>query len=129
MKWQKDYNIGITVVDEQHEKLCSMLTNLETSIKSDGTCQIMGDILKELVQYTKYHFEEEEKIMQRISYPDFEKHKKLHKDLVNKIVIILVDLKKGKEISAFELKTFLQKWLIDHILGEDKKIGEYFNSQ
>ena len=128
MKWQKDYNIGITVVDEQHEKLCSMLTNLETSIKSDDVYQAMGDILKELVQYTKYHFEEEEKVMQRISYPDFEKHKKLHKNLVNEIVTILVDLKNGKEISASELKTFLQKWLMDHILVEDKKIGEYFNS-
>ena len=128
MKWQKDYNIGITVVDEQHEKLCSMLTDLETSIKSDDVYQAMGDILKELVQYTKYHFEEEEKVMQRISYPDFEEHKKLHKDLVNEIVTILVDLKNGKEISAFELKEFLQKWLMDHILVEDKKIGEYFNS-
>jgi hemerythrin-like metal-binding protein len=128
MKWQKDYNIGITVVDEQHKKLCSMLTNLENSINSDDVYQVMGDILKELVQYTKYHFEEEEKVMQRISYPDFEKHKKLHKDLVNEISIILLDLKNGKKINAFELKTFLQKWLIDHILGEDKKIGEYFSS-
>ena len=127
MKWQKDYNIGITVIDEQHRKLCSMLTNLETSIESDNVYQVMGEILKELVQYTKSHFREEERVMQRISYPDFEKHKKLHKDLVDEIVTILVDLKHGKEISAFELITFLQKWLRDHILGEDKKIGEYFN--
>jgi len=128
MKWQKDYNIGITVVDEQHEKLCGMLTNLETSINSDDVYLAMRDILKALVEYTKYHFEEEEKLMQRISYPDFERHKKLHKDLVDEIVTILVDLKNGKEISVFELKTFLQKWLMDHILVEDKMIGEYFNS-
>ena len=128
MKWQKDYNIGIDVVDEQHEKLCGMLTNLETSINSDDVYRAMGDILKELVEYTKYHFEEEEKLMQRIFYSDFERHKKLHKDLVDAIVTILVGLKNGKEISAFELKTFLQKWLMDHILVEDKMIGEYLNS-
>ncbi len=86
----------------------------------------MRDVLIELAAYVKYHFEKEEKIMQNISYPDLERQKMLHKDLVNQIVTILVDLKNGKEVSALELKTFLQKWLIDHILGEDKKIMAAF---
>ena len=53
-------------------------------------------------------------------------HKVLPKEVVSSVVAILVDLKEGKEMDPLELKFFLEKWLIEHILEEDKKIGMYF---
>ena len=126
MEWQKDYNTGITSIDEQHQKLCHMTSKLDAAMDSDEVNQMMGQILKELVEYVKFHFTDEEKIMKNLSFPDLERHKKLHKDLVTQVANILVDIKNGKDISALELVVFLQKWLIGHIVGEDKKIGDYF---
>jgi len=126
MKWKKDYNTGITSIDEQHQELCYMISKLDAAMDSDEVNQIMGKVLKELVEYVKFHFNDEEETMSRISYPDLEHHKELHKDLVNQVVNILVDIKNGKDISALELEVFLQQWLIDHILGEDKKIKDYY---
>ena len=126
MKWQNDYNTGITSIDEQHQELCNMLNKLEEKMNSDDINQVMGMILKGLVEYVKFHFQDEEKIMSRIFYPKLEQHKKIHKDLVDQIVKILLDMKNGKEIEAVELHTFLKRWLRDHILEEDKKIGNHF---
>lgn len=125
MKWEKDYNTGIPSIDEQHQELCYMISKLDASIDSDKSKQTVGNILKELVVYVKFHFTDEEKVMRQISYPDFERHKKLHKNLVSQVVNILVDIKNGNDINALELEIFLQKWLIDHIIGEDKKIKDY----
>lgn len=127
MKWQDDYNTGITSIDEQHQNLCDMLNELEKSMNSDNVYQVMGKILKELVEYVKFHFQDEEKVMSRISYPELEEHKRIHKDLVDQIVKILLDMKNGKELEAVELNIFLKKWLLDHILQEDKKISNYFH--
>ncbi len=126
MGWKKEYNTGIALIDEQHQMLYEMICNLETSIKTGEVYRVMGHVLRKLVEYVKEHFEEEEKVMKRIGYPEYERHKQLHKELVNEVVTILRELKEGKEISALELKKFLEKWFIDHILGEDKKIGEFF---
>ena len=126
MKWKNDYNTGITSIDEQHQKLCNMLVELEDNMNSDNINQVMGMILKGLVEYVKFHFQDEEKLMSLICYPELEQHKKIHKDLVDQIVKILIDMKNGKEIEAVKLHAFLKRWLMDHILEEDKKIGNYF---
>ena len=127
MKWQDDYNTGIASIDEQHQKLCDMLNELEKSMNSDNVYQVMGKILKELVEYVKFHFQDEEKVMSRIAYPKLAEHKRIHKDLVDQIVKILLDMKNGKELEAVELNIFLKKWLLNHILQEDKKFSDYFH--
>lgn len=127
MKWQDDYNTGIASIDEQHQKLCDMLNELEECMNSDNVYQVMGKILKELVEYVKFHFQDEEKVMSRIAYPKLAEHKRIHKDLVDQIVKILLDMKNGKELEAVELNIFLKKWLLNHILQEDKKFSDYFH--
>ncbi len=126
MDWSKDYEIGIKVVDQQHEKLLNMINKLEGSIGKENVLKVMGDILRDLVDYVKFHFQDEEKVMKRISYPDLERHKKLHEELVDQVTEILIKIKKGEVITASELMGFLQRWLLDHIMAEDKKIGEFF---
>ncbi len=126
MDWSKEYEIGIKVVDQQHEKLLDMINQLKGAIGKDNVTKIMGDILRGLVDYVKFHFDDEEKVMHRISYPEIERHKKLHKELVEEVAMILLKIKKGKVITPQELMDFLQRWLIDHIMTEDKKIGEFF---
>ena len=126
MEWLNSYNTGITSIDEQHQILCDMVNKLEESLDSGEVFNVIREILHGLVEYVKIHFHDEEKIMSRISYPELERHKKIHKDLVDQVVQILLDIKNGKEINAEELHAFLKKWLLDHILEEDKKIGEFF---
>ncbi len=63
--------------------------------------------------------------MKKISFPEYSKHVELHKELVNEVREILLFLKNGGSINDAELLIFLQKWLVEHINTEDKKIGQY----
>ena len=128
MEWRDDYSVGITSIDEQHQKLCIMISKLEKSVKPNDACQVMGEVLKDLVEYVKFHFQDEEKVMSRIGYPELKQQKDKHKELVGQVVNILLDLKNGITIERNELYFFLKNWLVHHILEEDKKIGDYLCS-
>ncbi len=128
ISWQKIFDTGIPQVDEQHKKLVSMINQLEDTQKSsDGAVdREVGLVLKKLVDYTQYHFSEEERLMNKIQYFDRGRHAEKHKELVNKVAAILKRLKVTGSIDVYELMSFLRDWLLDHIVLEDVKIGEAY---
>ena len=81
--------------------------------------------MKFLVDYTKRHFTAEEEIMMNSGYPGLSNHNELHKTLINEVMGVLLGLKEGQTIEPNKLVSFLSDWLINHILEEDKKIGEH----
>jgi hemerythrin-like metal-binding protein len=103
-----------------------MITRLENSLNKGMEAYHLGLVIKDLVHYTKFHFSSEERVMQQINYPEFENQKKMHETLIQNVINILLNLKDGKEITSKELISFLTKWLYDHIVNEDKKIGKYY---
>ena len=125
MDWHENYNIGIAIIDEQHRKLCDMITELEKSMEGSDRYVAMGMVIKDLVDYARVHFKDEERLMMKIGYPGIENQKNQHKKLIGQIVKILQDIKCGREIECKELYIFLKKWLVDHILQEDKKFSVF----
>ncbi len=77
------------------------------------------------MEYTSYHFEAEEKIMESHNFPFLLDHKAEHKRLINELKGILLRLKNGNEITSLDLLNFLTKWIVDHILDEDLKFREH----
>ncbi len=129
MQWKSQYSTGVSQIDIEHRNLVNMITKLQNSLDEGLITHETGIVLKELVDYTKYHFTSEENFMQQIKFPEYEKHKELHVDLTNQIIEILQNLKKGQRITSIDLIDFLKDWLQKHIIDEDKKIGKYYFDQ
>ncbi len=125
MRWKKSFETGISPIDAEHKTLVTLIQKLEDSTNRGFVSKTTGIVLKELVEYVKFHFRNEEEVMSRIGFPELARHKILHKDLVNDVASILIDLKNGKQRTTPELIGFLNYWLRDHILQEDKKIGQF----
>lgn len=128
MKWNNKYLIGIKEVDNQHKRLVECITRFKDSISDEkkDTIDEMGKVLGFLVNYTNYHFESEEALMERIGYPELEEHKAIHRDLVTELKKILIKLKSKESYKPIEFYYFLMKWLTEHIEDEDNKIGKYY---
>lgn len=125
MEWKDTYNIGVDEVDSQHRQLADMVTRLETSLATDQESKELGNTLKFLVDYTKKHFAAEEDLMVSSGFPGLTQHKKLHKTLIQEVTGVLIGLKKGQALEPQKLITFLTEWLVNHILEEDKQIGDF----
>jgi hemerythrin len=128
MEWKAEYDIGIDRIDKQHRQLAEKISRLEAASK-DAQNKEMGSALKFLVDYTHYHFSEEESHMQEVGFPACERHKTLHRELSQKLLEILLKLKNEGTIQPQELIGFLTDWLVNHILDEDKKLGLYISGQ
>ncbi len=125
MEWKDSFSTGIKKVDDEHKVLVGMIDRLEKAMERGEAEEVLGPVLRNLVEYVRFHFRNEEEVMARINFPDLRRHKVLHRDLVNEVARILNDLKRDRLWTIPELVGFLQHWLADHILGEDVKIGQY----
>ena len=89
--------------------------------------------LNNLIQYTEEHFRDEERLMEQGGYPeeDLNFHRMEHERLVKEIFDLDRMLEDGcvdKLCAAefiSEMETFLDNWLIRHILEKDKDLIEY----
>lgn len=128
MKWHEKYCIDVIDIDNQHQELFKKANLFIFSVKHGEGDKQIGNVLKDLVEYTKVHFKDEEKLMERFKYPELNEHKHLHHLLIEEIIKVLTRIKSGQKYSSIELIRFLEDWLSHHILEEDMKIGRFLKS-
>lgn len=120
-EWTEDLSVGVLTIDEQHKKLIAIINELNDAMKNGKAKEIIGKVIKELLDYTKYHFSKEEGLMAQANYIGIESHKLIHSQFVKNIENFENDFKNGKITVTLELINFLKDWLIKHIMGTDKK--------
>jgi len=121
MRWDSSLQLGIGQIDDQHKQLVAMINDLHRAMKQRQTMAVMGGILERLVNYTVYHFGTEEKLFQKHGYPEYDQHKKIHENLVDKVKEFKAKVDRGDSTISMELMDFLKDWLVNHIKGTDKK--------
>src|SRR5450631_952121 len=121
VEWSNEYSVEVQSIDAQHRKLFVMLNGLHDAMRAGQGSQAAPEILRNLVQYTREHFGQEEGMMSRAHYPDLASHKAEHDKLTGEVLRMVRDLDEGKAMLSMELLEFLRKWLQAHILDRDKK--------
>jgi hemerythrin len=127
IQWKDEYSVGIAFIDEDHKKLIDLLNQFTVAYDHAMSEKFEKEALDALVDYTKYHFEREEKMMLDNDYPDFIAHQAKHQEMIGQ-VSKFVDLYHEKGHDALkDISEYLTVWLISHINGTDKGYSEYLN--
>ncbi len=126
--WKKEYELGIPEIDKQHKMLVSYIDELYVAVSEDKQFKTVDDIVRKLIDYTKFHFETEENQLADSDYFDLTNHKLEHNFFVSKILEFDKLLSKRIKIT-FRLISFLKDWLTKHILVTDKRYVEYFKQK
>lgn len=119
--WEDSFYVNIDSLDRQHKKIVDLINHAHKELTEEERPDESRKIIDELLDYTEYHFEYEEKLLEKYSYPVINTHIKQHDDLREKVSSLKNDLDKGKGIEPLNLLAFLVDWLQDHIVGSDKK--------
>ncbi len=127
LEWDDSFATGIQRYDDQHKVLFKMVNDLHDAMQQKRTKEAIGQILRGLADYTVNHFADEEKSFAETRYPDEADHKVLHKKLVDQVVELIGKFQSGETLLSQDVIDFLQKWLIDHIKGQDKKYGPHLH--
>jgi hemerythrin-like metal-binding protein len=119
--WNAKFETGIPAIDEQHKKLVGYVNLLSDEMNKGRGKEITGTILEDLFEYTRLHFQLEERAFDRYRYSDGENHKKAHRELIEKISELEERNKKRELVLSIKLLGFLSEWVKNHILVEDMK--------
>lgn len=127
--WGPNLAVGVKEIDDQHQKLVQLANDLNDAMNQGKGNEVIAKTLKELVQYTIYHFSTEERLMDQHKYSQSAEHKKQHKDLVQTVKTLVAKLDKGDAALTTEVMNFLREWLTKHILHTDKAFARELNAK
>lgn len=131
MIWKEKYNLGVTLIDEQHQELFkrvdAFVQTLRSSASWEEKVKKVNDTLEFMNGYVVEHFKDEEEYQRRIGYPGYEEHKKVHDDMVSYVVEITAEYEKSgyNEQLMQQFGGKLLSWLINHVAAQDQKIADY----
>jgi hemerythrin len=126
----EDLQTGIEEIDNQHRKLLSW-ANFVTFDDADSTDQKVAEALGNLQDYVVYHFQTEEKAMEKYDYGKVDKHKKQHQRLMNEVAD-LFSRSRGKETdegTLAELQYMFTDWVQLHILEWDQPFAAFLKNK
>ena len=128
--WSKEYELGCDFVDSQHKRLFELVNNISKACNDGEDVKILDETLDFLLQYTVQHFIDEEAYQIKHEFPDYERHKQLHEDFKETIGEKVTEFRKkgSTKYLSDTVNKIVVKWLVDHILMEDMKIGVYIKN-
>lgn len=129
-EWREDLNIGVDVIDREHQRLFKIINKLftfqEEEKDSQWTCQ---EGIKYFKEHAMNHFADEEAYMESIGYEELEQHQILHRGFRERTLPALEQELERSDYAPEAVEHFLgvcSGWLIGHTVIEDQAIvGKY----
>jgi hemerythrin len=118
IEWRAGFKVNIEQVDDEHQHLFTLVKALNL----DSVQQTV----EELLDYVVVHFSNEQALMERSGYPAFEQHLRLHEDFAGHVADFLGNGDSWTEERVQELRRFLNKWLVGHIMTHDLRFGKWY---
>jgi hemerythrin-like metal-binding protein len=125
IKFEKKFETKIKEIDEQHKVLFEIFNKLYSLLLSPHSFNEIQDILNQLTEYTLFHFANEEKLMERYSYPKLDEHLNMHHSFIKKVETFKLKYEMGDMLLNTHIFTYIYDWLTNHILFADKDFANY----
>ena len=148
--WRESMTIGHPTIDSQHKYLFCLINAVELAMQVENPAKVTGFYLDQLIEYTRIHFEDEEKIQIAINYPQHYEHKSEHREIIENLKDLKARLlpetanpemtesagqveearleRMGDKTLA-DVVDFLRHWILDHVLHTDIQMKPYLRSQ
>lgn len=131
--WKENYSVNVKVIDEQHKRLFDIGAKIYDLSQADSRFDYYDEligILDELKDYTIYHFEFEEKLLEKYNYEALEHQHIEHTFFIKKLEKVGrkdIDAQQSETIS--EIATWIGDWITHHILVSDMKYKLFLNQK
>jgi hemerythrin len=126
--WSERLSVNVSQCDAQHKILIGLINDLHGAMKEGKANNVLGDIFRAMVDYTKTHFSDEEQLLQAHGYLDLSGQKRSHEMFVQQLDKLYADFVAGSVVTLVVMN-FLRDWLENHITVDDKKYGPFLNAK
>lgn len=129
IEWDEKLSVGIDEIDAQHKKWISIINELHDSIMDGKSLDTLEKIVNDVEQYTFFHFAEEEKLLEKVAYPELARHSRIHFSFRQEITRVKSAILSGQVVLRTQVMSVLKNWLLDHIMKEDMKYGDFIKDK
>lgn len=117
---------GLEEADRQHQHLLNLINSFGDAVANrrvNGTD--VATLYDELVDYTCYHFKEEERLMiqANIDLRHFKEHTHMHQNFIAEVGRLYQDYHNNQLEGGNNLFEFLINWVAYHIMGTDMSMA------
>ena len=134
LTWNDSLLTGVDEIDRQHRSLIDIINEANAKLADNPSKQLVADTIFDLLAYAAYHFETEERLMSKHGYAsecpvEAETHRSEHRAFAAKVKEVRAELQRGVWITREDLLTFLNQWVVNHVLTIDKHLGQFISSK
>jgi len=121
-EWDDEYSVGSNLMDGHHQKLFDIINQMHEQMKNGAADESIKKSIDELIDYTVFHFTEEEKQMEKENYSGMAAQKRAHKAFTDKMKEYQKEAEGGMAMFVVsEVSKTACDWLKEHILVMDKQ--------
>ncbi|OQW89723.1 MAG: hypothetical protein BWK72_00235 [Rhodoferax ferrireducens] len=125
--WDNVLSVGVDEIDDDHRKLIHIFNILNHALTQGESKEYLAATLTELVNCTVWHFSHEERLMLKHRYPELTEHKTEHQELIQSALELQQEIMASNKAFSEEHIQFLERWLTEHILTADGRLGAYLS--
>lgn len=125
--WSHILSVEVDEIDEDHRKLINIFNILNHAVVEGESPDYLAAVLEELINCTVWHFSHEERLMLKYGYDGMEEHKAEHRQLIEGAKELQQEILQADKSLADEHIEFLKRWLTEHILTADMRLGSHLS--
>lgn len=135
-RWSEDFSVDNDLIDAQHRDLFALVALIsDLAAHPEPTPEdeaVVARALLALRNYVRVHFRDEEGLMAEAGYPDLIEHIEEHRTFAEWLSI----LEGAPRLPGYSfsetvrhMSRYLTDWLVDHVLGSDKRYAPYLKGK
>lgn len=135
--WKEGFCIDHAAIDADHRNILGRVNYIIRAIKPGCDLTAISGCLRDLYRITCAHFFHETILQEVSSFPYINEHRKQHEWLLSEFLDYIRYVEKlasepnddghvEQELDA--CKSFLYRWILGHILDQDRKMTEYVDA-
>jgi hemerythrin-like metal-binding protein len=125
LEWRLTYSVGVEELDQQHRQLILLINQLHKTVSDGDRLSTVMAAIDALVESARYHFGEEERMMERAGYAGLEPHRQKHQEMLAKLTEFRTNVDLGVTRISIPVMSFLSDWLSVHIMKVDRPYMPY----
>lgn len=127
--WHDGMAIHVARMDRHHQRIFEIAEVILRDLAIPEAVDFLPETCATLLDYVRYHFEAEEKLMLAYQYPQTEEHQLRHRHLLTQLDALCQQMATSASTAATAFRQHIETRLAPHFMEDDVQYGRFLNAR